>query len=139
MSLNRRQHAELCRLLIAACGGLEESVAHCRVSKTRLADYQAPGGETFMPGDVIADLEAYCGEPVYSRVLVAASPNQAAKADLLSEIFDVSEGAVELQAMARKAKAGGLTERERRDLADLHAKLTGELRDVGDLIGRGEA
>lgn len=139
MSFNRRQHAECARLLIAACGGLEEAAGHCRVRKSQLSDYQSAQGEGFMPGDVIADLEAYCGEPVYSRVLVAASPNQTAKADLLSEIFDVSEGAVELQAMARKAKAGGLTERERRDLADLHARLTGELRDVGDLIGRGEA
>jgi hypothetical protein len=72
--VNRRAHALAARRLIAACGGLIEAAAACRVGKSQLADYQAAEGLGFMPADVMADLEAYCGSPIYSRMLVEARP-----------------------------------------------------------------
>lgn len=58
--------------LIEACGGI--SKARCRVKKSVLqtyADKDRP--ECNMPADVIADLEAQCGEPIVTRFLALSA------------------------------------------------------------------
>lgn len=102
-----REHARLARLLIRACGGLEEAAGACRVGKTSLSNYQNPHLGDFIPADVMADLEEHCGEPIYSRALFEARPEVAQARD---------------------------TERDR--LANVHAEAERQLRDVGDLIKR---
>ncbi|MCA6311560.1 hypothetical protein [Phenylobacterium sp.] len=135
--MNRRAHALAARRLIAACGGLVEAAAACRVGKTQLADYQAADGVGFMPADVMADLEAYCGTPTYSRMLVEARPCGPDTQDLAREACDAAEAAGRLQRGARlAADDGDLSERERRELAKIYAEALEQLRQVGDLLSQ---
>ncbi|MCA6311658.1 hypothetical protein [Phenylobacterium sp.] len=135
--MNRRAHALAARRLIAACGGLVEAAAACRVGKTQLADYQAADGDGFMPADVMADLEAYCGAPAYSRMLVEARPCGPDSQDLAREACDAAEAAGRLQRGARlAADDGDLSERERRELAKIYAEALEQLRQVGDLLSQ---
>jgi len=136
--VNRRAHALAARRLIAACGGLIEAAAACRVGKSQLADYQAAEGLGFMPADVMADLEAYCGTPVYSRMLVEARPAGPETFDLAREACDAAEAAGRLQRGARQAADdGAITERERRELVDIYAEALDQLRQVGALLSEG--
>lgn len=133
--MNRRQHARLARQIIEACGGLIEAASACRVGKSQLADYQSPHGDGFMPADVIADLEAYCASPIYSRALFEARPDQALSRDLKEEACEAAEAAMTLQSKIRLAAADGvLTPREREALARAHAEAEAQLRDVGQLL-----
>ncbi len=133
--MNRRAHALAARRLVAACGGLMEAAAACRVGKTQLADYQSAEGVGFMPADVMADLEAYCGAPIYSRVLVEARPAGPDTRDLAREACDAAEAAGRLQRGARQAADdGAITERERRELVDIYAEALDQLRQVGALL-----
>jgi hypothetical protein len=58
-----------------AAGGIEAAANYCRVGKTLLGDYGSPNNETFMPVDVVADLEAVthgtAGWPLVTRMLAA--------------------------------------------------------------------
>jgi hypothetical protein len=133
--VNRRAHALAARRLIAACGGLMEAAAACRVGKTQLADYQSAEGVGFMPADVMADLEAYCGSPIYSRMLVEARPAGPDTRDLAREACDAAEAGGRLQ--HRASDAGAVTERERRELAEIYAEALEQLRQVGALLSEG--
>lgn len=133
----RRWHAMHARRLIAACGGLDESAGVCRVQKSQLSDYQSPHVEAFMPADVIADLEAYAGEPLYSRALVGELPDAPARS-LTDEVCDVVESAADLQRLVRRAMADGqLTPAERVALLRAHADTLEELSQVGAELARG--
>jgi len=96
------RHAWLARRLIDACGGLSAAEGVCRLAKSRLSEFQQPAGGSFMPADVIHDLEAYCGEPLYSRELVAARPWCAVGEGLAEEASEATEAAARLQGLARK-------------------------------------
>ena len=133
--MNRRAHALHARMLIAACGGLEEAAHRCRVGKSQLGDYQSPHGEGFMPADVIADLEAYCGERVYSRALYEVDGQTVSGADLTDEVCEASEAVIGLQQAVRAAtRDGQITPRERGDLARRYEIARRELADVGALL-----
>ena len=136
--MNRRAHALAARRLVAACGGLMEAAAACRVGKTQLADYQSVEGVGFMPADVMADLEAYCGSPIYSRMLVEARPAGPETFDLAREACDAAEAGGRLQHAARRASDdGAISERERRELVDIYAEALDQLRQVGALLSEG--
>lgn len=137
--MNRRKHAMLARMLIAACGTLAEaSVATARrISVAQLSDYQSATGESFMPADVIADLEAYCGEPLYSRALFEARPDSAAARDLVAEACEAAEEVSTLQREIRKAATDGkITPAERTRLQRRHAEATRNLAEVGEVLDR---
>ena len=135
-----RQHAQLARQLIAACGGLQEAAQACRASDTSLSRYQTPDSGCFMPADVLADLEGYCGQPVYSRALFEARPSASIATDLLKEGCEAAEAGVDLQREIRLAAADGvITPRERARLAELHAAAEEQLREVGAVIHREDA
>ncbi len=56
--------------LIAACGGIDGAAASCRVGRSQLADYANPHEEkSFMPLDVVQQLEAACGQPIVTEYL----------------------------------------------------------------------
>lgn len=98
-----RMHALLARKLIAACGGLDEAAGACRLNKSRLSECQTPGEEpAFLPADAVADLEAYCGQPIYSRALVDARPAAPDRRDVVERISDAVEDMAELQRLARR-------------------------------------
>jgi len=133
----RRRHARMARVLIKACGGLEECADLTRVGKSQLSDYQNPNVEAFMPADVMADLEEHCGRPLYSAALAEAVTAQAALRSLTDEACEASEAAADLQRKVRQAVEDGvLTAAEREDLSRAHAKAMDELRQVGEALVR---
>lgn len=120
--MNARQHARLARALVTACGGLEEAAGACRLKKSRLADFQDPATDSFMPADVMADLEVHCGDPLYSRALFEAHLAKGDAGALAEEACRATEIAAQIQALARCFGARRLTETVRRQLAgDLKA------------------
>jgi hypothetical protein len=58
-----------------AAGGVEAAANYCRVGKSLLSEYGSRNNETFMPIDVVADLEAVthgtAGWPLVTRMLAA--------------------------------------------------------------------
>ncbi|MGA0604898.1 hypothetical protein ACO2Q0_02775 [Phenylobacterium sp. VNQ135] len=102
-----REHARLARSLIEACGGLEEASLACRVSKSKLSAYQTPHDPLFMAADVIADLEIYCGRPIYSSALAGRFDPPRATGDLRDAACDFAEKAMDVQRVAREAEADG--------------------------------
>jgi hypothetical protein len=139
IQMDRKQHAWLARQLIEACGGLKEIEAAgvCRLKRSRLSEYQDPIGragiaEAYMPADVLADLELYCGKPIYSRGLLEAHPGHVDTEGLLSEACSTTEAAAELQKTLRKALAdpGRLSRAARQHIGTLLATVDQELREV---------
>lgn len=126
--MNAREHASLARALIAASGGLEEAAGACRVRKTELSRYQTPHEPTTMPADVICALELYCGEPIYSRALLARFTSRTAGGDLKDAAACVTEAAADLQGRVRAALAdGALTPREADELRGELVTLDGAI------------
>jgi hypothetical protein len=109
--VDARQHAQLVRRLVAACGGVDEIVREnaCRLRATRLYLLQDPKSATFMGADVIADLEAYCGEPIYSQAIAHARPHSPDHQGATVEACELTEEAAEIQEIVRTAVAGGLS------------------------------
>lgn len=98
--MNNLRHASLARQLIERCGDLDEAARECRVGRSNLSDYQNPHKPPTMPADVIYDLEAYCGEPIYSRQLFEARPAEPCGGDALCETHEVAIAAAALLPLA---------------------------------------
>lgn len=126
--MNARTHARLARNLIAACGGLEEAAGACRLKRSRLSQCCDPGGGAWLTADAIADLEAHCGEPIYSRTLFEAQAATVAARSLVDEACDASEIAALIQSLARRIGKRGPGEAARRRLAADLAELQGHAR-----------
>ncbi len=129
--MEARQHAHLFRQLVAKCGGVDEIVRNhaCRLKASRLYQLCDANGGAYATVDAIADLEAYCGEPVYSRALVEARPARPDVAGVVDEACEISESAAHLQKTVRLAKGrGGLTLRERIKIEELLEALSDEMR-----------
>lgn len=130
------RHAHLARLLIAACGGVDEITsaepAFCRVGRTQLFDYGNDNkADAFMPADVIAQLEEYCGEPIYSRALVENRPSVVLAKTLLTEACETTEMAAQLQHLVRTALADDrLTPKERRKIQHQISGLEQQIREA---------
>lgn len=135
--MNRRKHAMLARLLLGEFDNLTEAASMCRVSVPMLSDYQNANGESFMPADVIADLELACGKPIYSRALFEARPETSEARDLVAEACEAAEGVSDLQRAIRLAASDGvITPAERTRLERRHAEATADLREVGEVLAR---
>lgn len=127
----------LARQLIAACGGLNEAQGACRVRRAQLSNFQNlavfgdPKAGYFMPIDVIADLEAYCGEPIYSRAVADERPATVAAVGLLNEACEISEESGALLRLCRMVDAGGrATPHERRLIEAGATEIEEELRQL---------
>lgn len=61
--------------VVRGVGGIEAAALHCRVGKSALSDYARPENDSFMPVDVLADLEPLAREragwPHLTRELAA--------------------------------------------------------------------
>jgi hypothetical protein len=126
--MNPREHARMARLLIDACHGLDEAAAACRVSKSKLSDYQNPHSALFMPADVMCDLEAYCGRAIYSAAIFDRVQPGVVSEDLEAVTCDLSEAGSELQRLTRKALADRkLTPREIDELSKAEAAVAESL------------
>lgn len=136
--VNARLHAMLARQLIEACGGLEESETVSRLKRSRLSECQTPGSGAYLPIDVVADLEAYCGRPIYSQALVDARPAVEAAAGIMQEACEATEETGALLRVVRQAVADGhLTPRERDLIEAAIGTVSAELRQLAAAAKRG--
>ena len=128
------QHRRLASDLIAACGGVDAIVRAeiCRVGSSQLYAFANLGSGQFMPADVMADLEGWHGEPIYSRAIFEARPTSARVADLITEACEATEAAAELQRACREAEGHhrGPTPRDRARIEKAAARLEEDLREV---------
>ena len=131
------------RLLIEQAGGIDAAASCTRVKRSSIAAYGAPGTESFVPADVVLDLETLLGVPLVTRALAAASgfslvaltPRDGG--DLAQAMAKVGEGVSKLFADAARALGHATpTENERRALlADLE-EIAGVIADARDVLGR---
>lgn len=116
--MNIRQHKAAAKALIAACGGLSEAPGACRVSRSSLSNYENVNEAATMPADVIADLESYCGEAVYSSRLAAAADQPMASLDVQGDAMRLTEIGARMTRQLHEYMADHqLDEHERRALA----------------------
>lgn len=138
--MSAMRHAFLADRLNTACGGLVEASGYCRVQKTLLGYYADPLVPIFMPADVIADLEAYCGEPLYSRELFELRPARADANSALAEACDSVQAAAEVLSTVRAAAADGvLTVEEQLAIEAAAAHLEQQIRELRAAAGLGAA
>ncbi|WP_337186717.1 hypothetical protein [Phenylobacterium sp.] len=135
--MHSKTHATLARLLIKACGGLERAADNCRLGKSRLQEIQDPDNESFMPADVMADLEAYAGEPLYSAAIAKARPAAPMPKGLMEEGMETAEAGVEVMRLLRVAlEDGELTASERLQVEAQLVVLEAQVSDVREAMNR---
>jgi hypothetical protein len=110
--------ALLTKKLIDRCGGLAEASAACSelaryYSVPQLSRCTTPGAGCYLPLDILAALERYCGVPVISQALAQQSPVEAGTERLADLACAFSEQALDVQKFLRTALADRvLTPRE---------------------------
>ena len=115
-----RRHSQLARVLIRACGGLDEAADACRIAKSQLSNAQNPNHDAFLPIDVIADLESYCGKSHYSSALVDACGDAETDGDLIGDAIDLNAKAAVFLSRIHKAMADDtITPRETTEIVKL--------------------
>lgn len=140
--MNARQHALIARALIDACGGVDEATnaleqLPSKRGRTQLYKYRDAGSGCFMPADVIADLEAYCGKPIYSQILFEARPTKPEVASLIEEACDVGESGMTLQALVRRlAGDDDVSENDAREIEAYLLLHEGQVREVRAALER---
>lgn len=91
-----------------------------------------------MPADVMADLEQYCGEPLYSRALAEGRPSVIETESLLDEACETTEVSAKLQNVVRLAlKDKVVSAAERAQIAAALVEFDDqarELRAAGDKV-----
>lgn len=133
--MNERRLKLLTRDLITACGGLTEATAACRYDAPRLSRCQTVGSPDFLAIDVVATLEAYCGQPIISQALCGEIASKPATADLQTEACEVSEAGSDLQRIVRLASLDGkITPREEDDIRRHADAVLRQVHDVLDAI-----
>lgn len=138
--MDAKRHAWLARQLIEKVGGLRAAatIPECRLAFSRLSDFQNPNVEGYMPADVIQVLEAYGGEPIYSRALAEACPGKVAADNVLAEACDTVQAAAQLLTAVRASAADGkLSRAEREQLETLMTRLEDEARQLRVAFGGG--
>jgi len=145
--LGPRKHSLLARNLISACGGLEEAASACRLGKSQLSNAQNVNQDCFLPIDVVAELEAYCGEALYSRALFESRGDLLGSGDLVGEAIDLNAQVAALSSHLHHAlsdkiitaneadQLGQLTQDIRNGLARIEADLKQAL--SGSSSGKG--
>lgn len=132
--MDARHHAHLARQLLRECGGADE-VARLKITRlqsaSRLHQFKDPRAGCFMPADVIADLEDYCGEPIYSRALLEARPHQVEAECIRTEAQESTEACADLQRTIRQAEADTrITEAEMRAIDAGLSAVEQQLREL---------
>ena len=138
--MDAHQHAHLAHQLITACEGVDAIVRAklCRVSSTQLYAYTDAGSGQFMPADVIADLEGWCGEPTYSRAIADGRPASARVVELITAACQETEAAAEVQRDCRVAAESphGASPRQRRRIEQALTRLDEGAREVRDALAQ---
>lgn len=116
--MNDRLLALLTSKLIDRCGGLSEASTACEqlsrhYSITQLSRCQTVGSGCFLPLDILAALESYCGDPVVSSGLVSRASVKVETADLLTSACEAAEEGSDVLRVIRAAiRDGKLSRRE---------------------------
>ena len=100
------------KLLIKACGGLEEASAACAAScrpysVPHLSRCQRPDTPDFLPIDIVLCLQDYCGEPLITAAMTEVRPAGDVVGCLRDEVADVIERGGDLSKAVRAAMADG--------------------------------
>lgn len=134
MSMTPMRHALCARLLIKACGGLEEAATVCRLKKSRLQECCSPESGAFLPIDVIATLEEYCGVPHYSREVADCRPASADGQSLLLEACKTVETTTALMAKISAAQEDHvITPAERQEIERAILAVAGQLQVLSQM------
>lgn len=99
------------KLLIKACGGLEEASAACEAScrpysVPHLSRCQKVEKPDFLPIDIVHCLEDYCGQAIVTGAMAAARPTATGAGCIRDEVSDWGERHGELSKAVRQALAG---------------------------------
>lgn len=99
------------KMLIKACGGLAEASAACEAacrpySVPHLSRCQRAETFDFLPVDIVACLEEYCGRRIVSDALVAARPDGVEAGCIRDEVSDWGERHGDLSKAVRQALSG---------------------------------
>jgi hypothetical protein len=114
-----------------ACGGPIAAADHCRLEKSQLSRFGQPETGQFMPADVIVQLEARAGSPIYSLAMAEFATRRREADDLVSEALQTTEEAAELQRVIRVAAADGeITPAERRRIRRGVLSLLDQVREL---------
>lgn len=133
--------------LVVACGGQAEASNLCRVSRAHIARYTDDSTEhefTHMPVDIVALLEAHCGDPIVTRYLAMRAgallvqlhgPHDEPYSKLLAAIGRetgrfYAEACEALGSGAMTAKHAGRVMRDALKLAGAIAALIADLRKL---------
>lgn len=142
-----RRHPAWAKMLIAECGGLDEAAQalaaacqageiHRSLSVAQLSRSQTAGTNCFLDSDVIACLEDYCGEPVFSRKMAEARASAAQVASLMTEAAESTEAAALFQSKVRRAIADGkVTPAEQAELAREAEAMLEQARETIAAVG----
>tara|TARA_R110002051_G_scaffold316556_2_gene396339 strand:+ start:8211 stop:8648 length:438 start_codon:yes stop_codon:yes gene_type:complete len=98
--------------LIDRCGGLAEASNACEekarhYSAPQLSRCQTVGSGCYLPLDILAALETYCGEPVVSRGLARRAKAAPETGNLADLVCTFNEQAGDVQRHVRAALADG--------------------------------
>jgi hypothetical protein len=105
--INARRLATLTRQLILKGGGLDACSEACAdmarpYSVAQLSRCQTPGSGCSLPIDIVACLEAHCGEPIVTRAICGQAPAGPA-GDLQDDSCQAVEDVVAIVAAIRKS------------------------------------
>jgi hypothetical protein len=129
--INTRRLATLTRQLITKCGGLDEASQACKdtarpYSVQQLSRCQTPESGCMLPIDIVACLEAHCGEPVVTRAICGqAQAVDAPPGDLQDDGCQAVEDVVAIVSTIRKS--GPVSPRMQDILHRLIAAARGDL------------
>lgn len=136
------------KTLIKTCGGLDDAVEATRAaekagegraySRSQLQRCYEPTAPDYAPVDVVTVLEAFCGEPIVSRAMVEARPAGWDGGCIREEASEATEAVAALQAIVRRATAGGdeIDAVEGREILAALERGERELRDVAEAFAR---
>lgn len=122
--MNARRHSLLARNLIKACGGAEEAEKASRLKQSQLYNAANANHDAVLPVDVIADLEAYAGDALYSRAMVEACEDISPSGDLVGEAIDLNAKLATLSSHLHHAMADKIiTPNEANQLSEMAQSL----------------
>lgn len=129
------------KLLIKACGGLEEASAACAAScrsysVPHLSRCQRPETTDFLPIDIVLCLEAYCGAPLVTAAMAEVRPAGEVVGSLRDEVGDVIERGGDLFKAVRAATADGRVDpREGAEIGAMLDDFFAELHQARQALG----
>lgn len=129
--MNIKLHAHYARQLIAACGGVDAAGVACGKSKSTLSRYQRADNDQMMPADVLAKLELFCGQAIYSTAIAQQLGPQPSK-DFGGDVIALNSDTADIVSKAHQALTDGKIDAA--ECAELLSELGDAEKTIRDLI-----